>query len=180
MRGLSSRPKESAMNLTMYQASAPRFASMLGNLSRILDKAAAHCEANKIDPAVLLASRLYPNMFPLVRQVQIACDNGKNCVARLAGVEIPEYEDTEKTIPELQARLAKAIDFIHSIRAEQMEGAEDRDIHLKLGPLEVDWKGMQYLLGFALPNFHFHLVTAYDILRHNGVALEKPDYIGNP
>ncbi len=168
------------MTLSMYQASAPRFVNMLTNLAAVLDKAAAHCEAKKIDPAVLLASRLYPDMFPLSRQVQIACDNAKGAVARLAGVEVPKHEDTEKTFDELKARIAKTIAFVNTVPAAQVDGSEDRDIHLKLGPREVDWKGMQYLLGFALPNFYFHVVTAYGILRHNGVEVAKRDYIGTP
>ncbi|HEV8097150.1 MAG TPA: DUF1993 family protein [Burkholderiales bacterium] len=168
------------MTLSMYQASAPRFANSLQNLSAILDKTQAHVEAKKIDPAVLLASRLYPDMFPLVRQIQIASDNAKGPVARLAGVEVPKYEDTEETIADLKARLAKTIDFVSSFKPAQIDGSEDKDIHLKLGPREVDWKGMQYLLGFALPNFYFHVVTAYDILRHNGVEIGKRDYIGTP
>jgi hypothetical protein len=168
------------MTISMYQASAPRFANSLKNLSAILDKAQAYAEAKKIDPAVLLASRLYPDMFPLVRQIQIASDSAKGPVARLAGVEVPKYEDTEETIADLKARLAKTIDFVASFKPAQIDGAEDKDIHLKLGTREVDWKGMQYLLGFALPNFYFHVVTAYDILRHNGVEIGKRDYIGTP
>ena len=168
------------MPISMYQASAPRFANALKNLSAILDKTQAHVEAKKIDPAVLLASRLYPDMLPLVRQVQIASDNAKGAVARLAGVDVPKYDDTEETIAELKARIAKTIDFVSSIKPAQIDGSEDKDIHLKLGPREVDWKGMQYLLGFALPNFYFHVVTAYDILRHNGVEIGKRDYIGTP
>ena len=168
------------MAISMYQASAPRFANTLKNLSAILDKAQAHVEARKIDPAVLLASRLYPDMFPLIRQVQIASDNAKGAVARLAGVDVPKYEDTEQTLPELKARIARTIDFVSSFKPAQIDGSEDKNIHLKLGPLEVDWKGMQYLLGFALPNFYFHVVTAYDILRHNGLEIGKRDYIGNP
>jgi uncharacterized protein len=168
------------MTISMYQASAPRFANTLKNLSAILDKTQAHVEAKKIDPAVLLASRLYPDMLPLVRQVQIASDNAKGAVARLAGVEVPKYDDTEETIAELKARIAKTIDFVSSIKPAQIDGSEEKDIHLKLGPREVDWKGMQYLLGFALPNFYFHVVTAYDILRHNGVEIGKRDYIGTP
>ena len=168
------------MNISMYRASAPRFVSMLNNLAGILDKAAAHAEARKIDPQVLLASRLYPDMFPLARQVQIACDNAKGAVARLAGVEVPKHEDTEKTFDELKARIAKTVAFVNSIRPAQVDGSEEKAIHLKLGKREVDWKGMQYLLGFALPNFYFHVMTAYAILRHNGVELGKQDYIGNP
>ena len=168
------------MPISMYQASAPRFANALKNLSAILDKTQAHVEAKKIDPAVLLASRLYPDMFPLVRQIQIASDSAKGPVARLAGVDVPKYEDTEETIAELKARIATTIDFVSSFKPAQIDGSEDKDIHLKLGSREVDWKGMQYLLGFALPNFYFHVVTAYDILRHNGVEIGKRDYIGTP
>jgi len=153
---------------------------MLKNLSAILEKAQAHAEAKKIDPEVLLESRLYPDMLPLVRQVQIASDNAKGAVARLAGVEVPKYEDTEETIADLRARLARTVDFVESIKPAQIDGSEANDIHLKLGPREVTWKGMQYLLGFALPNFYFHVVTAYDILRHNGVEVGKRDFIGTP
>ena len=166
------------MTISMYQASAPRLANSLKNLSEILDKAAAHAEAKKIDPSVLLQSRLYPDMLPLLRQVQIASDNAKGAVARLAGVEVPKYEDTEETIVDLKQRLAKTIDFVSSVKPAQIDGSEEKDIHLKLGAREVDWKGMQYLLGFALPNFYFHVVTAYDILRHNGVEIGKRDFIG--
>ena len=168
------------MLISMYQASAPRFANMLKNLSAILDKAQAHAEAKKIDQGVLLGCRLYPDMFALTRQVQIACDNAKGAVARLAGVEVPKHEDTEQTFADLKARIAKTIDFVSSFKPSQIDGSEEKNIHLKLGALEVDWKGMQYLLGFALPNFYFHVVTAYDILRHNGVEIGKRDYIGNP
>jgi hypothetical protein len=168
------------MAISMYQASAPRFANTLKNLAAILDKAEAHAAAKKIDPAVLLASRLYPDMFPLVRQVQIASDTAKGAVARLAAIEVPKYEDSEQTIAELKARIAKTIDFVSSFKPAQIDGSEEKVIHLKLGQIEVQWKGMQYLLGFALPNFYFHAVTAYDILRHNGVELGKRDFIGNP
>jgi len=168
------------MTISMYQASAPRLANSLKNLSAILDKAAAHAEAKKIDPAVLLSTRLYPDMLPLLRQVQIASDSAKGAVARLAGVEVPKYEDTEETIADLKQRLAKTIDFVSSFKPAQIDGSEEKDIHLKLGQREVDWKGMQYLLGFALPNFYFHVVTAYDILRHSGVEIGKRDFIGTP
>ena len=168
------------MKISMYQASAPRFVNMLTNLSAILDKAQAHAEARKIDPATLANGRLFPDMFPMKRQVQIACDTAKGAVARLAGVDVPKHEDTEQTFPELKARIAKTIDFVKSIPPAQLEGTEDKNIHLKLGPREVDFTGMQYLLGHALPNFYFHVTTAYDILRHNGVELAKRDYIGTP
>jgi len=168
------------MNISMYQASAPRFVNTLRNLSAILDKAQAHVDAKKIDPAALTHFRLYPDMLPMKRQVQIACDTAKGAVARLAGVDIPKHEDTEETFADLKARIAKTIAFVETITPGQIEGCEDRNIHLKLGTREVDWKGMQYLLGFALPNFYFHVATAYDILRHNGVEIGKRDYIGNP
>jgi uncharacterized protein len=168
------------MPISMYQASAPRFASTLKNLSAILDKAQAHCEAKKIDPLVLTGARLYPDMFALARQVQVACDTAKGAMARLAGVEIPKYEDTEKTFAELQARIAKTVAFIDSFKPAQIDGTDGKDLVVKLGAREMQWKGMQYLLGFALPNFYFHAATAYDILRHNGVELVKRDFIGNP
>jgi hypothetical protein len=168
------------MTISMYQASAPRFASTLKNLSAVLDKAQAHCDAKKIDPLVLTGARLYPDMFAFARQVQVACDTAKGALARLAAVEIPRHEDTEKTFEELKARIAKTVAFIETFKPAQIDGTEDKDYVIKLGPREVQWKGMQYLLGFALPNFYFHAATAYDILRHNGVELVKRDFIGNP
>ena len=168
------------MNISMYQASAPRFVNILKNLSAILDKAQSHVEVKKIEPAALTAYRLFPDMLPMTRQVQIACDTAKGAVARLAGVDIPKHEDTEQTIPDLKARIAKTIDFIGTFKPAQIDGSEDKNIHIKLGPREVDWNGMQYLLGFALPNFYFHVTAAYAILRHNGVDIGKRDYIGNP
>ncbi len=168
------------MSISMYQASAPRFANTLNNLSAILDKAQAHADAKKIDPTVFTADRLSPDMLPLARQVQIACDNAKGAVARLAGADIPKHEDTEQTFIELKARIANTVAFVQSIRPSSIDGSEDKEIVLKLGPTEVKFKGMQYLLGFALPNFYFHVVTAYDILRHDGVDIGKRDYIGTP
>ena len=166
--------------LSMYQASAPRLANGLKNLSTLLEKAAAHAEAKKIDPTVLLQARLYPDMFPLARQVQIACDNAKGAVGRLGGVDVPKHEDTESTFAELQDRIARTLAFIATVTPAQVDGTEDKAIHLKLGPREVDFTGMQYLCGFALPNFYFHVTTAYAILRHNGVELKKSDFIGTP
>ena len=168
------------MNISMYQASAPRFVNILKNLSAILDKAQAYADARKIDPTVLTSSRLYPDMFTLARQVQTACDTAKGAVARLAGIEIPKYEDTEQTLADLKARIAKTIDFIGTVKAAQIEGSEDKSIVLKIRGQDVNYTGMQYLLGFAHPNFYFHVTTAYDILRHNGVEIGKRDYIGNP
>lgn len=168
------------MNISMYQASAPRFVNMLNNLSAVLDKAEAHAEAKKIDPLVLTAARLYPDMLPLTSQVRIACDNAKGAVSRLAGVEIPKHEDTEQSFAELKARIAKTIAYVQSIKPAQIDGSEEREVVLKLRGADVKFTGMQYLLGFALPNFYFHVVTAFDILRHNGVEIGKRDYIGNP
>ena len=168
------------MNISMYQASAPRFANILNNLSGILDKAEAHCEAKKIDPAALTTARLYPDMYTMTRQVQVACDTAQGAVARLAGVEIPKHEDTEKTFSELRARIAKTVEFIKSVKPAQIDGTEDKEIVLKRGSQEVTYKGMQYLLGFAYPNFYFHVTTAYAILRHNGVEIGKRDFMGNP
>ena len=166
------------MQITMYQASAPRFVHMLKNLSSMLDKAQAHAEARKIDPAALTTFRLYPDMFPFSRQVQVACDVAKGAAARLAGVEVPKHEDTEQTFPELKARIAKTIAFIETIRPEQIDGSEEKDIVVKLGKQEYRFKGMQYLLNWAYPNFYFHVTTAYNILRHNGVELGKRDFVG--
>jgi uncharacterized protein len=168
------------MPITMYQASAPRFANALRNLSAILDKAQAHAEAKKIEPAALTQARLFPDMFPLVRQVQIACDTAKGAVARLAGLEIPKHEDTEQTFAELKARIAKTLDFVESAKAAQIDGSEAREIVLKMRSGDVKYNGQQYLLGHAWPNFHFHATTAYAILRHNGVELGKRDYLGTP
>jgi hypothetical protein len=151
---------------------------MLGNLSAILNKAAAHAAAKKIDPAIFVNARLAPDMFPLSRQVQIATDMVKGCAARLAGIEVPSYEDNETTFAELQARIAKTVAFLQSISASQIDGSEDRKITLKFGSKELSFLGQAYLLDFVLPNFHFHLTTAYAILRHNGVEIGKKDYTG--
>src|SRR5512134_2437344 len=168
------------MTISMYQASAPRFANTLKNLSAILDKAQAHADAKKLDPKVFTAARLYPDMFPMARQVQAACDTAKGAVARLAGIQIPAHEDTEQTFEELKARIAKTISFIQTVQPAQVDGSEEREVVLKMRSGEVKFKGMQYLLGHALPNFYFHVTTAYDILRHNGVEVGKRDYIGAP
>ena len=166
------------MTLSMYQASVPVFVRALGNLSNILKKAQAHAEQHKIDTSVLLDSRLYPNMFPLKRQVQIAADMVNGGVARLAGVERPVHEDKETTFEQLQQRIQKTIDFAESIKPEQIDGSEARSISLTIGGNELQFLGLPYLLGFVTPNVYFHTVTAYDILRHNGVELGKPDFIG--
>ncbi|WP_347986093.1 DUF1993 domain-containing protein [Methylomonas sp. AM2-LC] len=166
------------MSLTLYQASIPVLVRMLGNLSAILYKAAAHAEAKKIDPSIFVNARLAPDMYPLSRQVQIATDVVKGCAARLAGIEVPSYEDNEASFAELQARIAKTVAFIQSVTAEQIDGSEGRNITLKFGSREFHFLGQAYLLNFVYPNFYFHLTTAYAILRHNGVEIGKMDYIG--
>ena len=168
------------MNLSMYQASVPRFVNILGNLSKILDKAQAHVDARKLDTAALTGFRLFPDMLPMTTQVQIACDTAKGVVARLAGVEIPAYEDNEKTLADLKARIARTVAFIQTMTPAQIEGTEDKDIVIKRGDRETRYKGMQFLLGHALPNFYFHVTTTYNILRHNGIEIGKRDYLGNP
>lgn len=168
------------MTISMYQASVPRFVNILGNLSNILDKTQAHVDAKKLDSATLTTYRLFPDMLPMTKQVQIACDTAKGVVARLAGVEIPAYEDNEKTLADLKARIAKTITFIQSVTPAQIDGSEDKEIVIKRGDKETRYKGMQFLLGHALPNFYFHVTTAYNILRHNGVEIGKRDYLGNP
>lgn len=167
------------MSLTMYQASVPLFVRMLGNLSKILDKAQAHADAKKIDPSIFVNARLAPDMYPLSRQVQIATDMAKGCAARLAGLEVPSYQDNEATFAELQARIAKTVAFLESVTAEKIIGSEEKKVTLKLRGKDVDFIGQPYLLHFVLPNFYFHVTTAYDILRHNGVELGKMDYVGN-
>src|SRR5882672_2272772 len=163
------------MTISMYQASTPCFARMLRNLSTLIDQAEAHCTAKKIEPAALTTARLFPDMFPFTHQVQIACDSAKGAVARLAGVEIPKHEDTEQTFAELKVRIAKTLDFVQSVGAAKIDGAEGREIVLKMRSGDVKFNGMQYLLGHALPNFYFHVATAYNILRHNGVEIGKRD-----
>jgi len=166
------------MTISMYQASAPRFARMLRNLSAILGKAQAHCEAKKLDAAALTGYRLYPDMFAFSRQVQIACDQAKGAVARLAGMEPPKHEDTEQTFAELQARIAKTLDFVESVKADRIDGSEGREVVLKLRAGELRLKGLDYLFSHAYPNFFFHVTTAYNILRHNGVEIGKKDFVG--
>ena len=168
------------MTISMYQASVPRFVNILNNLTGILDKAQAHIDARKIDVSVLTTYRLFPDMLPMTTQVLIACDAAKGVVARLAGIEIPVYEDNEKTLAELKARIAKTVDFIQSVTPAQIDGTEDKDIVTKLGDKETHYKGMQFLLGHALPNFYFHVTTTYNILRHNGIEIGKRDFLGKP
>lgn len=166
------------MKATMYTLSAPVFVRMLTNLSAILDKAAAHAESRKIDPSVLLASRLSPDMLPFTRQVQVACDFAKGCVARLCGEEPPSWEDKEATFVDLKARIARTIEFVQSFKPEQFEGADTRTIELKVRGEAVRMSGLAYLANAATPNFYFHVTTAYDLLRKDGVMIGKRDFIG--
>ncbi len=166
------------MTISMYQISAPVFTKMLGALSNVLDKGAAFAVAKKIDPAVLMASRLAPDMFPLTRQVQIAADFAKGPMARLAGLEVPKWEDNETTMEALKARVAKTVDYVKSFKPAQIDGSETREIALTIGGQPVTMTGQEYLLHNALPNFYFHVTTAYTILRHNGVEVGKRDFLG--
>lgn len=166
------------MPLSMYQASVPVFVHKLGNLSAILKKGEAFAAAKKIEPSILINARLAPDMFPLSRQVQIASDIVKGCVARLAGVEVPNYKDTETTFSELQARITTTINFVQSIKAAQIDGSEERPISVKVTKGELNFKGQAFLLDFVLPNFYFHISITYAILRHSGVEIGKWDYLG--
>lgn len=166
------------MTISMYQASVPVFQKSLLALKEVLAKGAAHADAKKIEGSVFLTSRLYPDMFPLTRQVQIAADFGKGPVARLAGVEVPKYEDNETTFAELAARIDKTLAFIGTFKPEQIDGQENRDIELTIAGKPLLLKGQPYLLHFALPNLYFHMAMAYAILRHNGVDVGKKDFIG--
>ena len=166
------------MSISMVQASGPRFVNGLKNLKHILKKAAEHAAAHQIDPQALLQARLYPDMFPLVRQVQIASDVAKGAVARLAGETPPSFEDKEQSFDELQARLDKTIHYIEHLDCAKLDGSETRAIHLKTRAGELHFVGSQFLMGWAWPNFHFHSTTTYAILRHNGVPLGKQDYLG--
>lgn len=166
------------MTPSMYNLSAPVLERVLTNLSHVLKKGMAHAEAHKIDPAVLFNARLYPNMFPLSRQVQIATDQAKGCVSRLAGQEPPKFEDSEKTFEELLARIDKIIAHLQSFSPEQIDGSETRKIELRVGGQTRSFEGLPYVLNYVYPNFYFHVVTAYAILRHNGVELGKGDFLG--
>ena len=166
------------MTISLYQASVPVFQRSLAQLKVILTKAAAHAEAKKIDESVFLNSRLYPDMLAMGRQVQITADFAKGPTARLAGVELPKYEDNEKTFAELIARVDKTLAFIGSFKPEQIDGQEERDITIPVGGTPMSFKGQAYLIHFGLPNFYFHMSMAYAILRHNGVEIGKGDFLG--
>jgi hypothetical protein len=161
----------------MYTASIPVFQHMLKNLAHILDKGAQHAENRKIDPAALTTFRLFPDMLPLTRQVLIACDAAKNGVARVAGLEAPKFEDNEATFAELKARIQKTLDYLATVPATALDGTEDKEITFPVGPNTRTMKGQAYLLTWVMPNVFFHVTTAYNILRHNGVELGKRDYL---
>ncbi len=166
------------MSLSMYQASVPVMQRRMRQLIGILDKAEAHCTAKKIDPDVVVNARLAPDMFPLKRQVQIASDMAKAAVARLSGTEMPKWEDTEATFSDLKARLQKSIDYLETFEPSQIDGSEEKDINLTIGGQPAILKGQMYLLNHAFAHFEFHVVTAYNILRHNGVEIGKRDFVG--
>jgi hypothetical protein len=167
------------MTISMYTASAPVFKQMLGALSAILSKAAAYAEARKIDPSVLLQSRLFPDMLPLLRQVQIACDFAKGVCCRLAGADLPSHEDTEQSFDDLQQRIAKTLAVIDGLSAQAFEGSEQREVVLRPGtPKERKLDGQSYLLAYGLPQFFFHVNMTYALLRHNGLEIGKRDYMG--
>jgi len=167
------------MSITMYSASVPVFVRMLGNLSVWLDKAEAHAAAKKFDPSVFLASRLAPDMLPFPNQIQIACDGVKFGVARLSGVEAPKFEDNETTLAQLKERVAKTLAFVQSVDADKIVGTEEKDISVPRRSGAIVMKGEFYLRHFVMPNFYFHLTTAYALLRHNGVELGKADFLGS-
>ena len=165
------------MPVSMSSVAVPTFEQTLGALSKILDKAAAHCAAKKIDPSVILAMRLSPDMLTFTKQVQIACDFAKNFAGRCTG-EPPKYPDDEKSFEELKARIAKTLDYVKGFKAADLDAAADKDITFPVGPNSMTLKGTAFLVHFVLPNFYFHATTAYDILRHAGVEIGKRDFLG--
>jgi hypothetical protein len=170
--------RRNTMTISMYQASVPPMIKTLSNLRSLLEKALVHAEAKKIDPAVLINARLYPDMFPLSRQVQIATDMAKGAASRLAGKEVPSYEDNEATFPELVARLDKTIALLETFKPEDIDGSEDRTITLPMRDRTLTFKGLHYLTDYVLPNVYFHTTTTFAILRHNGVEIGKKDFLG--
>jgi uncharacterized protein len=168
------------MTISMYQASVPPLTRSLQNLIGILEKGEASAIARKIDPAVLIASRLYPDMLPLIKQVQIASDITRRGMARLASIEAPAEADAETTFPELVARLQRTIGFLETLTPAQIDGTEAKAISLPMGKETMEFEGMAYLIGFVMPNVYFHVTTAYNILRHNGVEVGKQDFLGKP
>ena len=165
------------MTISMYGASVPVFARQLNALLGLLDKAQAHAEARKFSPDSYLALRMAPDMLPFTKQIQIACDMAKGAVARLAGVEIPKWDDNEATLDDLRARIRKTVDFVKSVPAAQIDGSEEREVVLTLRLGEMKFSGQNYLLNWALPNFYFHATTTYAMLRQAGVEVGKRDFL---
>lgn len=166
------------MSISIYDQSIARMSHMLGNLDQIVSKAEAYAEENDIEPAALLRARLFPNMRDFIFQVQVVTDMAKSCAARMAGTEVPKWADDEHTFADLHARIKKAQDFIATFKPEQFDGCETKEFELKLGSHTVPFTGKSYLLGFVLPNFYFHMATAYNLMRHNGLPLGKRDFLG--
>ena len=166
------------MSISMYKASTPVFLRMLGNLDQLLEKAEAYAKERNFDPNLLVTSRLAPDMRPLSSQIQLASDTAKGTAARLSGGAPPSMPDTEATLADLRTRIARTVDYLNSVPADAVDGSEERDVVLKTPGGDLPFKGLQYLTGFALPNFFFHVTTAYAILRHNGVPLGKLDFLG--
>ena len=164
--------------MSFYDATVPAFLQILGSLNGLLTKAEAHCEAKKIQPDVLFNARLFPDMLPLSKQVQLVCDFAAKGCARLTHSEVPAVPDTEKTFAELKARLAKTIEYVKTFKPEQFEGGDTKDVTFPVGPTSMTMKGQQFLNGFAFPNFYFHAATTHGILRHNGVEVGKRDFLG--
>ena len=164
--------------MSMYQAFVPGVTHTLQALAQVLAKGAAHCEARKIDPTAFLQARLFPDMFPLVKQVQIACDMSKGGVARLAGIDNPKFDDTETSFADLQARIERTLAFMRSVSPEQIDGSEGKAITLTLPSRTLEFTGQQYLTAFVIPNVYFHATTAYNLLRQGGVELGKRDFLG--
>ena len=165
--------------MSFYDATVPAFLQILGSLTKILTKAEAHCQAKNIQPEVLLSARLYPDMLPLSRQIQLVCDFAAKSCARLTHCEVPSTPDTEKTFDELRQRLARTIDYVKAFKPAQFDGADARDVTFPIGPTNtMTLKGQQFLNNFAFPNFYFHAATAHGILRHNGVEIGKRDFLG--
>ncbi len=166
------------MSITVYDQSIARMSHMLRNLDKLVSKGEAYAEANNIEPSALLQARLFPTMRDFIFQIQVTTDMAKGCAARLAGTDIPKWSDDEETFADVHARIKKSLDFLATFKPEQFEGCETRELEIKLGSHTVNFTGQSYLLGFVLPNFYFHMTTAYNLLRHGGLGLRKRDFLG--
>jgi hypothetical protein len=166
------------MSITVYDQSIARMSHMLRNLDKLVSKGEAYAEANNIEPSALLQARLFPTMRDFIFQIQVTTDMAKGCAARLAGTDMPKWSDDEETFADVHARIKKSLDFLATFKPEQFEGCETRELEIKLGSHTVNFTGQSYLLGFVLPNFYFHMTTAYNLLRHGGLGLRKRDFLG--